>query len=176
MQAIDIRLSLCSRAAVQGQAECNEWIPSRSGIANIIEEKRSMSTWRDRRILDLFGIEAPIVLGPMAGPGTPELAIAVCEAGGLGSLPCALLSVEQARDGIALIRSKTRAPLNINFFCHVPPQPDTARSMAWHARLAEYYIEHGLDPEVTPPAAGRRPVGRAEVAGERGTACRGRRY
>src|SRR5476651_935153 len=157
MQAIDIRLSLCSRAAVQGQAECNEWIPSRSGIANIIEEKRSMSTWRDRRILDLFGIEAPIVLGPMAGPGTPELAIAVCEAGGLGSLPCALLSVEQARDGIALIRSKTRAPLNINFFCHVPPQPDTARIMAWRARLAEYYIEHGLDPEVTPPAAGRRP-------------------
>src|SRR5476649_2372172 len=117
MQAIDIRLSLCSRAAVQGQAECNEWIPSRSGIANIIEEKRSMSTWRDRRILDLFGIEAPIVLGPMAGPGTPELAIAVCEAGGLGSLPCALLSAEQARDGIALIRSKTRAPINLNFFC-----------------------------------------------------------
>ena len=116
-----------------------------------------MGTWRDRRILDLFGIEAPIVLGPMAGPGTPELAIAVCEAGGLGSLPCALLSVEQARDGIAVIRSKTRAPLNINFFCHVPPQADTARSMAWRARLAEYYIEHGLDPEETPPAGGRHP-------------------
>src|SRR5471032_626504 len=138
--------------------------------------EKSMGTWRDRRILDLFGIEAPIVLGPMAGPGTPELAIAVCEAGGLGSLPCALLSVEQARDGIALIRSKTRAPLNINFFCHVPPQADVSRIMAWRARLAEYYIEYGLDPEVTPPAAGRRPVGRAEVAGERGTACRGRRY
>ena len=61
-----------------------------------------MSTWRDRRILDLFGIKEPIVLAPMAGPGTPELAIAVCEAGGLGSLPCALLNVEQARDGIAL--------------------------------------------------------------------------
>ena len=116
-----------------------------------------MGTWRDRRILDLFGIEAPIVLGPMAGPGTPELAIAVGEAGGLGSLPCALLSVEQARDGVALIRSKTRAPINLNFFCHVPPQADAARSMAWRARLAEYYVEYGLDPEVTPPAAGRRP-------------------
>jgi len=116
-----------------------------------------MSTWRDRRILDLFGIEAPIVLGPMAGPGTPELAIAVCEAGGLGSLPCALLSVEQARDGIALIRSKTRGPININFFCHVPPQADVSRNMAWRARLAEYHVEYGLDPEVTPPAAGRNP-------------------
>jgi nitronate monooxygenase len=93
----------------------------------------------------------------MAGPGTPDLAIAVCEAGGLGSLPCALLNVEQARDGIALIRSKTRAPININFFCHVPPQADAARSMAWRARLAEYYVEYGLDPEVTPPAATRHP-------------------
>src|ERR1700692_4549168 len=116
-----------------------------------------MGTWRDRRILDLFGIEAPIVLGPMAGPGTPELAIAVCEAGGLGSLSCALLNVEQARDAIALIQSKTRAPININFFCHVPPAADAARSMAWRARLAEYYVEYGLDPEVAPPAATRRP-------------------
>jgi len=116
-----------------------------------------MGTWRDRRIVDLFGIEAPIVLAPMAGPGTPELAIAVCEAGGLGSLPCAQLNVEQARDAIALIRSKTRAPINVNFFCHVPPQADAARNMAWRARLAEYHVEHGLDPEVMPPAAGRRP-------------------
>jgi nitronate monooxygenase len=128
-----------------------------SEAAIIIEEKESMGTWRDRRIVDLFGIESPIILAPMAGPGTPEMAIAVCEAGGLGSLPCAQLSVEQARDAIALIRSKTRAPINVNFFCHVPPQADAARSMAWRARLAEYYVEYGLDPEVTPPAANRRP-------------------
>ena len=46
--------------------------------------------WPDRRILDLFGIEHPILLGPMAGGGSPELAIAVGAAGGLASLPCAM--------------------------------------------------------------------------------------
>ena len=116
-----------------------------------------MGTWRDRRIIDLFGIEAPIILAPMAGPGTPELAIAVGEAGGLASLPCALMSVEQARDALTLIRSKTRAPVNLNFFCHTPPQADAARNLAWRARLAPYYIEHGIDPEVTPAGAVRRP-------------------
>jgi nitronate monooxygenase len=48
-----------------------------------------MNSWPDRRLLDLFGIEVPIIQAPMAGPGTPELAIAVSDAGGLGSLPCA---------------------------------------------------------------------------------------
>lgn len=116
-----------------------------------------MATWRNRRIIDLFGIEAPLILAPMAGSGTAEMAIAVCEAGGLGSLPCAQLNVEQARDAVALIRSKTRAPINLNFFCHTPPQGDAVRNMAWRARLAQYYVEYGLDPEVTPTGAGRRP-------------------
>jgi nitronate monooxygenase len=51
--------------------------------------------WPDRRVLDLFGIEHPIIQAPMAGAQGSALAIAVSEAGGLGSLPCALLSVEQ---------------------------------------------------------------------------------
>jgi nitronate monooxygenase len=123
----------------------------------IIKGEVNMATWRNRRIIDLFGIEAPLILAPMAGSGTPEMAIAVCEAGGLGSLPCAQLNVEQARDALALIRSKTRAPINVNFFCHTPPQGDAVRSMAWRARLAEYYVEYGLDPEITPAAASRRP-------------------
>jgi nitronate monooxygenase len=41
------------------------------------------SMWRDRRLLDLFGIEHPIVQAPMAGSQGSALAIAVCEAGGL---------------------------------------------------------------------------------------------
>jgi nitronate monooxygenase len=56
-----------------------------------------MDSWPDRRILDLFGLEVSIIQAPMAGPGTPELAIAVSDAGGLGSLPCAQLSLEQTR-------------------------------------------------------------------------------
>ena len=66
-----------------------------------------MSAWPDRRILDLFQIEIPILQAPMAGPATPELAIAVAEAGGLGSLPCALLNPAQIRTGIETIRKAT---------------------------------------------------------------------
>jgi len=42
--------------------------------------------WPDRRLLELFEIEHPIVLAPMAGFGTVELAAAVADAGGLGSI------------------------------------------------------------------------------------------
>ncbi|MGO9605777.1 MAG: NAD(P)H-dependent flavin oxidoreductase [Candidatus Binataceae bacterium] len=110
--------------------------------------------WPDRRILDLFSIDVPILQAPMAGPGTPQLAIAVSEAGGLGSLPCAQMSVEQARD---IIRQGTSRPINLNFFCHPQPKADPARALAWRARLAPYYVELGLDPEAPVPAAGRRP-------------------
>jgi nitronate monooxygenase len=79
-----------------------------------------MNSWPDRRLLDLFGIEVPIIQAPMAGPGTPELAIAVSDAGGLGSLPCAQLSVEQTRAALALIGPCTSRPLNLNFFLSYP--------------------------------------------------------
>jgi nitronate monooxygenase len=54
--------------------------------------------WPDRRIQDLFGIELPILQAPMAGSVGSEMAIAVSEAGGLGALPCAMLSPEQMRN------------------------------------------------------------------------------
>jgi len=116
-----------------------------------------MNAWPDRRVIDLFGIEVPIIQAPMAGPGTPELAIAVSDAGGLGSLPCAQLSVEQARASLDMIATRTSRPINLNFFCHAPPAPDAVRSLAWRARLAPYYVEMGLDPEAALPAAARRP-------------------
>jgi len=116
-----------------------------------------MNSWPDRRLLDLFGIEMPIIQAPMAGPGTPELAMAVSDAGGLGSLPCAQLSVEQARAALELVGPCASRPLNLNFFCHVPPPVDAVRSLTWRARLAPYYVELGLDPEAALPAAGRRP-------------------
>ena len=47
--------------------------------------------WPDRRLLELFEIEHPIVLAPMAGLGTIGLAASVCEAGGLGSIGCATM-------------------------------------------------------------------------------------
>jgi nitronate monooxygenase len=116
-----------------------------------------MNSWPDRRLLDLFGIEVPIIQAPMAGPGTPELAIAVSDAGGLGSLPCAQLSLEQTRASLDLIGPCTSRPLNLNFFCHTPPTLDAVRALTWRARLAPYYVELGLDPEAALPVAARRP-------------------
>lgn len=123
-----------------------------------------MAGWPDRRILDLFGTEHPIVQAPMAGATTPEMVVAACEAGALGSLPCAMLAVEEADAAIAFIRAGTKRPLNVNFFCHTPPEPDPARMLAWRARLAPYYVEHGLDPEAPVPAAGRAPFDDAYCA------------
>jgi nitronate monooxygenase len=116
-----------------------------------------MSDWRDRRILDLFGIDLPIIQAPMAGSSTPQLAIAVSEAGGLGSLACALLSPAQAREALEVIRRGTSRPINVNFFCHTPPPHDAARAMAWRARLAPFYVEQGLDPEAPVAPSGRAP-------------------
>jgi nitronate monooxygenase len=117
--------------------------------------------WPDRRVLDLFGIEHPIVLAPMAGAMDWELAAAVAEAGGLGSLPCAMLSPEQAREQAEKFRARTKNPLNLNFFCHKPPIRDNAREAAWRDRLKSYYLELGVDPNAPPPGGGRAPFDEA---------------
>jgi nitronate monooxygenase len=116
-----------------------------------------MNSWHDRRILDLFGIDLPILQAPMAGTSTPEMAVAVSEAGGLGALACAQLSVEQTRKDLATIRQGTRRPVNVNFFCHAPPVPEPARIAAWRALLAPYYRELGLDPDAPIPETNRVP-------------------
>ena len=90
--------------------------------------------------------ELPIVQAPMAGSQGPKLCIAVCEAGGLGSIPCAMLTPDVLRAQVAEIRAATRAPFNVNFFAHRPPAPDPAREAAWVERLSGYYSEFGLDP------------------------------
>lgn len=91
-----------------------------------------MSHWPDRRILDLLGIELPILQAPMAGATGSAMAIAVGLAGGLGALPCAMLSGEQVRAEIAAFRAGCPGrPLNLNFFCHQPPAPDAERDARW---------------------------------------------
>jgi len=100
----------------------------------------------DRRVTDLLGIDLPIIQAPMAGVQGAELAIAVSEAGGLGSLPCAMLSPEQIRTELGSIRQRTARPINVNFFCHAPPAADPEREAGWVRRLAPYYAELGLDP------------------------------
>jgi nitronate monooxygenase len=103
----------------------------------------------------LFGIELPIIQAPMAGVQGVALAAAVSSAGGLGSLPCAMLSSDQMRTELAAVRARTDRPFNVNFFCHHQPVPDPVREAAWRAALAPYYREVGIDPGAIPSGPGR---------------------
>lgn len=123
-----------------------------------------MSAWPDARVLALFNIDVPIVLGPMAGVGGAELAIAVARAGGLGSIPCAMLSADQIRQQVEQFRAAVRGPINLNFFCHTPPQPDPEREAKWRAHLAPYYAELGIDLNTQVPAVNRAPFDEATCA------------
>ena len=83
--------------------------------------------WPDRRLLDLLGLDLPIIQAPMAGANDAAMAIAVSTAGGLGSLPCAMLNCGEIERGVARIRAATDRPFNLNFFCHVMAPADPAR-------------------------------------------------
>ncbi len=120
--------------------------------------------WPDRRLMDLFKIAHPIVLAPMAGAMDADLVIEVCEAGGLGSLPVATLDERKMREEIAKIRSRTKKPLNVNFFCHTPPELNNAREARWRDRLMPYYEELGIDPAAPVPSSNRTPFDAALCA------------
>jgi nitronate monooxygenase len=117
----------------------------------------SQQKWPDGKIRDLLGIEYPLIQAPMVGADSPELAAAVSEAGGLGSLACAMLSADQIRQSVEAFRKSTAKPLNLNFFCHEAPHPDAERERAWIKRLERYYAELGLDPAAIPAAPSRAP-------------------
>ena len=117
--------------------------------------------WLNRELLDLIGIDLPIIQAPLAGANGPAMAIAVSEAGGLGSLPCAMLDAAKARAEMGVIREQTTKPLNVNFFCHKPPAPDPDRDAAWKRHLAAYYVELGLDAPASAPAVNRAPFDEA---------------
>jgi len=107
----------------------------------------------------LLGIALPIVQAPMAGVQGSALAVAVSNAGGLGSLPCAMLGLDALRDELAAIKAQTRQPFNVNFFCHAPPDPDAEREAAWRAALRPYYDEYGIDASDVAAGPARAPFG-----------------
>jgi nitronate monooxygenase len=104
----------------------------------------------------ILGVELPIIQAPMAGVQGSALAAAVSNAGGLGSLPCAILHVDEMRAELIALASATAAPFNVNFFCHKPPRIDADREARWRAAVAPYYKELGLEPDTTPAAGGAR--------------------
>jgi nitronate monooxygenase len=105
----------------------------------------------------LLGIALPIIQAPMAGVQGSALTVAVSNAGGLGSLPCAMLGPDAMRKELATICAQTTKPFNVNFFCHTQPEPSVAREMAWRAALSPYYAEFGIDPDAIPVGPGRLP-------------------
>jgi nitronate monooxygenase len=120
--------------------------------------------WPDRRLLELFKTEFPIVQAPMAGVMDAELVITAAQGGALGSLPCAMLSAEKTREQVNIIRQRVTAPLNMNFFCHEAVPVDPKREAGWKQRLAPYYEEFGLDPGAPINAANRAPFDEAMCA------------
>lgn len=114
-------------------------------------------------IRQLLGIDLPIIQAPMAGVQGSAMAIAVSNAGGLGSLPCAMLTLDALRSELQAIAAQTTRPYNVNFFCHASPAPDAVREATWRAALAPYYAEFGIDPASVPAGGGRSPFS-AEAA------------
>lgn len=103
----------------------------------------------------------PIVQAPMAGSQGSALALAVCQAGGMGSLPGAMLSPEALSAELKILREQARGPWNVNFFCHTPPPPDEAAQARWRDTLHAFYEEAGIDPHRIPAGPGRVPFSHA---------------
>jgi nitronate monooxygenase len=117
--------------------------------------------FRMTTLQQLLGTELPLIQAPMAGIQGSAMAIAVSNEGGLGSLPCAMLGNDAIRTEIAAIRAGTGKPYNVNFFCHVSPQPSAEREATWRNALAPYYREHDIDAASIPTGPGRNPFSEA---------------
>ena len=102
-----------------------------------------------------------IVQAPMAGSQGSALALAVCQAGGMGSLPGAMLGHEALSAELKILREQARGPWNVNFFCHTPPPPDEPAQARWRDTLHAFYDEAGIDSRSIPAGPGRVPFSHA---------------
>ena len=112
----------------------------------------------------LFNIEKPIIQAPMAGVQDYRLAAAVSNAGGLGSLPCAMLGAEALREELKALNEATQQPYNLNFFAHTPPEPNEQQEANWRQALAPYYKEFDIDPASITAGPGRMPFNEESAA------------
>lgn len=112
----------------------------------------------------LFNVEKPIIQAPMAGVQDYRLAAAVSNAGGLGSLPCAMLGPDALREELKALDEATSKPYNLNFFAHTPPEPNPQQEANWRQALAPYYKEFGIDPASITAGPGRMPFNEESAA------------
>ncbi|MBD3640208.1 MAG: nitronate monooxygenase [Marinobacter sp.] len=115
-------------------------------------------------MLNFFETQHPIIQAPMAGVQDHKLTAAVSNAGGLGSLPCAMLGPEALRSELEALKAATDRPFNLNFFAHTPPAPDEDSERRWRQALAPYYQEFGIDPDAISSGPGRMPFNEEAAA------------
>ena len=97
-------------------------------------------------LCSVLGIEKPIIQAPMAGVQNWELAVAVSRSGGLGSIPCGMLTKEQVLFEITNFRKHSDKNYNLNFFCHKMPNIDHQALQAWEEQLSPYYDSFSIKP------------------------------
>jgi nitronate monooxygenase len=132
-----------------------------AGCAGKLEAPTLRSRFVDS-LRSLLGIDLPIIQAPMAGVQDEPLAIAVSNAGALGSMPCALLDPARLEAALRAFASLPR-PINLNFFCHAMAEPDPAEQQRWRQALAPYYAELGIALPAPSTAGARRPIDAATV-------------
>ncbi|MEY4727444.1 MAG: hypothetical protein RLZ36_2071, partial [Pseudomonadota bacterium] len=104
----------------------------------------------------LLGLRHSLIQAPMAGVQDSRLALAVSAAGGLGSLPAAMLDAQTLRRELQVLQA-SGLPYNVNFFCHTAPVHTPAAELTWQTALQPYYQEFGIDPSTLAASPGRRP-------------------
>ena len=116
-------------------------------------------------LLDILHVEKPIIQAPMAGVQDYRLAAAVTNAGGLGSLPCAMLGPDALKTELQALNEATQGgPYNLNFFAHTPHAPNDSQEAGWRQALAPYYQEFEIDPATISNGPGRMPFNEESAA------------
>jgi nitronate monooxygenase len=106
--------------------------------------------WPKNALTERLGLEWPVIQAPMAGASSPELAAAVSNAGGLGSLGLGTIPTEAAVAQMTAFAAASNRGLNANFFCHDDPGDVTGKGAVMTARLGAYYEAKGLGPVPAP--------------------------
>lgn len=112
-------------------------------------------------LIQLINTQFPLIQAPMAGVQGWELAAAVASAGGLGSLPCAMLTPEGVESAVETFRQRSTGPINLNFFSHTQPEPDEEVQANWLDNFLPYYSELEVAVPKGPAGPGRQPFNQA---------------
>ena len=106
----------------------------------------------------------PLIQAPLAGAQNSAMTIAVCRAGGLGSLAAAMLPVEKLEQEIQTIQAACDKPFNVNFFAHTLPEITPEQNDKWLNLLDKYFNEFGIDKHNLPQGIMRRPFAENQLA------------